>query len=178
MRKSTMAIALGFAAGASGIALAWGTDTVEVANLTVPYKITTGDNSETGTVKYHIYLNRNIHESGSPSTIFHPVDDRQCDWSIDGHMDRVVCVTSIMGGTSCKNNFAKNLPINISGQSGAPSNWLDHRPCSDFINQINAQTDQLVRSMDTHALIQADLDGDLKSTMQGSGVRVTYGGIS
>ena len=92
-------------------------------------------------------------------------------------MDRVVCFTSIMGGTSCNNNLAKNLPINIAGQSGAPSNWFDHRPCSDFIGQINSQTQQLISSMDTQALIQTDLNGDLKQTMQGSGVQVTYGNV-
>ena len=177
MRKSIIIAGVSLTAF-SGAVFAWGSDTVEVANLVVPYKITSSSNTETGTVKYHIYLSRDINESGAASTMFHPVDDRQCSWSMQGHMDRVVCFTSIMGGTSCNNNLAKNLPINISGQSGAPSNWLDHRPCSDFIGQINSQTQQLISSLDTQALIQRDLNGDLKQTMQGSGAQVTYGSTS
>jgi hypothetical protein len=179
MQVKKIALAAVAAIGISGIALAWGTDTIEVADLTVPYKISTGSNTETGVVKYHIYLTRTIHEGGHPAHGFPPEPDtRQCDWNMQGHIDRVVCFTSIMGGTSCNNSLSKNLPIDISGQSGAPSNMFDHRPCSDFIGQINSQTDTLKTQMDTHALIQADLDGDLKSTMQGSGAQVNYGGIS
>jgi hypothetical protein len=178
MRASYIILAIALAGACTGTALAWGDDTIEVGNPTVPYKITSDNGSERGVVKYHIYLTRHIHESGEPSTMFHPADDRQCDWSMEGHMDRVVCITSIMGVTSCNNNLSKNLPLNISGQSGAPSNWLDHRPCSDFIGQINAQTEQLKSSMNTQILIQSDLNGDLKQTLQGSGVNVTYGSVA
>lgn len=178
MRWPYIVMGVAFSAFGAGAVWAWGDDVVEVANLSVPYKISSSEGSERGVVKYHIFLTRHIHEGGEPSSIFHPADDRQCDWRMEGHMDRVVCMTSLTGVTSCNNSLAKNLPINLSGQSGAPSNWFDHRPCSDFIGQINSQTEQLKSSMNVTALVQADLNGDLKQTLQGGGVTVTYGTVT
>lgn len=158
-------------------AFAWpNVDRIEVGTREVPYQISNGTRTESGVVRYKVYLMRTVNQKGKVSTWSHPIDDRQCEWRVSGHMDREVCFQPIMGGESCNNGWQKTTPVNIPGKSNGLASPLDHDPCSDYTSRINDDTNQAKSALSAalQQLSDQDLDGDLASTMRGRGANVTY----
>lgn len=128
------------------------TNDVQVSQKIIPVKLKRGQQTEIGRLIYTSWVRLNEQESGKASTITHPIDNRQCGWSISAHMQRQYFVTSVLGAEDSLPASGVVVPLTINGKSNGLASVLDHDPCSDFRSRI----DQDVASLKAATLAQFD----------------------
>lgn len=132
--------------------------------------------SERYVAKYIGKVNLNKWESGKPSTWDHPVDTRQCHWTIESYVERESCLASKTGETFCKGELNrmfgtsftnKGSDFVVTGLRRENCGNAESRYQSDVSNAKNTVNDLLGRILEEDT---ASYISDLKTHVGGSEV--------
>lgn len=102
-------------------------------------------------------------ESGGPSTLTHPVDNRQCHWTVSGWITRRVAV-EIAGQEYFNDNIQRVFNQNKVNQ-GSDFQVLRLRSenCNDCADRRNSDFDDMANNV--NGAIQGTADSDLQSVL-------------
>ena len=146
-------------------------DEVKTETQTLLVKYSDGT-TERHIVKYTAFFEGSRWESGKPSTWKHPVDDRQCHWSMHAYVERDIGMVDHSGHTSWRNEWHRvfDQPIvNRAPGLGIKTGFQGvncGRVGGDIDGQMAALRDQVADSLPNI------MDGDRKEVaneLQGDG---------
>jgi hypothetical protein len=113
-------------------------------------------------VNYTAHFESNIWETGKPSTMFHPIDDRQCHWTARGYIQRDACLTSHSGTPFCNGNWKRiyDRPVVNRGGGWSISNGMHPENCGMARDRANQEIDDARQQTlaDMPSVVEADRD--------------------
>lgn len=124
----------------------------------VKYK---GGVSERYVAKYVGEVDVSKWESGGPSTLTHPIDNRQCHWQINTAIQRDVCLVNVSGQQFCKGDMHRVYGTSFAGKgSDFVLTQLHSENCGDaqgrFNSDVNDAKNAVANAMDS--VMANDLD--------------------
>ena len=124
-------------------------------------------------VKYRGYVSSNRRQTGSHSSWLHPIDTRQCHWSVSGYISRDICTLSRSLGEQCVGDLSTiyHNDLSSSGESFGLNNWQGEN-CGKAAPKINKDIESIrssiVQSFNT--VVDGDIDpllDSLKANIRG-----------
>ena len=108
---------------------------------------------ETRTLKYLGKIQMSVTQSGKSSSWLHPIDTRQCHWSIQSYIVREVCLLSLSGRAYCEMAEEKLLHLKDKGNGKRfKLRILQGENCGDLSKMIDRkyrdQEKQLLHAWD------------------------------
>jgi hypothetical protein len=130
-------------------------DVSAVSQRQKPFLVRYADgNTERYVAKYTGIVDVSHWESGGPSTLTHPIDNRQCHWEIRTSIDRDVCLVSRSGEQFCQGSLHHAYGTSFAGQgSDFQLTQLHSENCGDANGRFNSDVN------DAKNAVSAAMDG-------------------